>query len=274
MEARGPSRRSWSRAVRMDGGHRVVVLGGGFGGLAAAKKLGEAPVQVTLIDRRNFHLFQPLLYQVATGGLSPGDIAWPLRHLLRRQRNVRVIMAEAVSVDVQGRRVTLSRGEIPYDTLVVSAGASYSYFGNQQWEGLAPGLKRSSRPPSCGAGYCLPSRPPNWRPTRSAGDHDSPSLSSARVLPGWNWPARSAKFRETRCAVTSEPPIRLRLASSSSTWPRGCCLSSPRTYRQGPRSLSSGSASVHAAGSGWWGSIPTASTSKTPEVRSEFGLAR
>ena len=107
----------------MDSSHRVVVLGGGFGGLAAAKKLGGAPVQVMLIDRRNFHLFQPLLYQVATG-VSPGDIAWPLRRILRRQRNVRVIMAEVVDVDVQGRRVILSRGEIPYDTLVVSAGAS------------------------------------------------------------------------------------------------------------------------------------------------------
>ena len=124
-----------------DADHKVVVLGGGFGGLAVAKNLGRSPVQVTLIDRRNFHLFQPLLYQVATGGLSPGDIAWPLRRILRRHRNVRVVMAEVEGFDVRERRVALARGEIPYDTLVVAAGASHSYFGNERWESAAPGLK-------------------------------------------------------------------------------------------------------------------------------------
>src|SRR6266853_247969 len=103
--------------------HRVVILGGGFGGLYAAKALGHAPVDVTLIDRRNFHLFQPLLYQVATGSLSPGEIAAPLRSLLRKQSNIRVLLAEAMDLDAANHRVILGDGEIAYDTLIVSTGA-------------------------------------------------------------------------------------------------------------------------------------------------------
>jgi NADH dehydrogenase len=121
--------------------HRVVIVGGGFGGLQAARSLKRAPVQVTLIDRRNFHLFQPLLYQVATGGLSPANIAAPLRSVLRRQKNVEVILGDAVDIDVAGRRVILSDGEVPYDTLIVAAGATHSYFGRDEWAALAPGLK-------------------------------------------------------------------------------------------------------------------------------------
>ncbi|MFB3777432.1 MAG: NAD(P)/FAD-dependent oxidoreductase [Bryobacteraceae bacterium] len=122
-------------------GARVVILGGGFGGIEAARGLGGAAVEVTLIDRRNFHLFQPLLYQVATGGLSPGDIAWPLRGILRAHRNVQVRLGEAVGIDVAGRRVLLAGGEAAYDVLVLATGASHSYFGNQDWERWAPGLK-------------------------------------------------------------------------------------------------------------------------------------
>ena len=121
--------------------HRVVIIGGGFGGLYAAQALGHAPVQVTLIDRRNFHLFQPLLYQVATGGLSPGEIASPLRHVLRRNTNTEVLLAEMTDLDAVNRHVVLRDGEDGYDTLIVAAGASDSYFGNDQWEPLAPGLK-------------------------------------------------------------------------------------------------------------------------------------
>ncbi|MBI3770294.1 MAG: NAD(P)/FAD-dependent oxidoreductase [Deltaproteobacteria bacterium] len=121
--------------------HRVVIIGGGFGGLYAAQALARAPVQVTLLDRRNFHLFQPLLYQVATGGLSPGEIASPLRSVLKRQRNTEVWLAEVTSIDVAGRRVLLSDGEVPYDSLIVATGARHHYFGNSQWEPLAPGLK-------------------------------------------------------------------------------------------------------------------------------------
>jgi NADH dehydrogenase len=120
---------------------RVVIVGGGFGGLYAAQALRRAPVQLTLVDRRNFHLFQPLLYQVAAGGLSPGEIASPLRYILRRQRNTRVLLGEVVDIDVATRRVTLSDGELDYDALVVAAGATHHYFGNQDWEARAPGLK-------------------------------------------------------------------------------------------------------------------------------------
>src|SRR5437660_10888966 len=121
--------------------HHVVIVGGGFGGLYAAKNLRRAPVQVTLLDRRNHHLFQPLLYQVATGTLSPANIAAPLRALLKRQRNTRVLLAEAREIDVAGRRVILDEGELPYDTLVVATGSSQSYFGHDDWEDFAPGLK-------------------------------------------------------------------------------------------------------------------------------------
>jgi NADH dehydrogenase len=125
----------------MAGRHRVVIIGGGFGGLSAALKLKRAPVEVTLIDRCNYHLFQPLLYQVATGALSPANIASPLRDILKHQKNARVLLAEATRIDAVNRRVILSDGEVDYDTLVVSAGASHQYFGHAEWEQFAPGLK-------------------------------------------------------------------------------------------------------------------------------------
>ncbi len=125
----------------MAGGHRVVIIGGGFGGLSAAKRLKNAPVQVTLIDRCNYHLFQPLLYQVATGALSPANIAAPLRNVLKNQENTKVLLAEATRIDTRGHRVILRDGEIPYDTLVVATGASHQYFGHEEWQKFAPGLK-------------------------------------------------------------------------------------------------------------------------------------
>lgn len=121
--------------------HRVVIVGGGFGGLATGRALRRAPVDVTLVDRRNFHVFQPLLYQVATGGLSPADISSALRWILRRQRNTRVLMDEVTGFDLEGRRVLLVDGELPYDTLVVSPGAMTTYFGHDDWVRYAPGLK-------------------------------------------------------------------------------------------------------------------------------------
>jgi NADH dehydrogenase len=121
--------------------HRVVIIGGGFGGLSAALKLRRAPVQVTLIDRHNYHLFQPLLYQVATGSLSPANIAAPLRNIFKRQRNTQVLLAEATGIDAGNRRVLLSDGSVEYDTLVVSTGATHQYFGHDEWEQFAPGLK-------------------------------------------------------------------------------------------------------------------------------------
>src|SRR5580700_5491769 len=121
--------------------HRVVIVGGGFGGLSAARMLKHAPVEVTLLDRCNYHLFQPLLYQVATGALSPANIAAPLRHILKNQRNVKVLLAEATHIDAAPRRVILSDGVVDYDTLIVATGASHQYFGHDEWEKFAPGLK-------------------------------------------------------------------------------------------------------------------------------------
>jgi NADH dehydrogenase len=121
---------------------RVVILGGGFGGLYAAKTLGGKDVEVTLIDRRNFHLFQPLLYQVATGELSPADVAFPLRAVLNGYRNIRVVMGEAADIDLSGRRVILKDGGWePFDSLIVATGAKNHYFGNDAWAKYAPGLK-------------------------------------------------------------------------------------------------------------------------------------
>ena len=126
----------------MDTRQRVVIIGGGFGGLFAARALKRTPVQVTLIDRRNFHLFQPLLYQVATGGLSPANIAAPLRVLLKRQKNAEVRLAEVVDIDVSNRQVVLAGGgEIGYDTLIVAAGSAPHYFGHDEWQEAAPPLK-------------------------------------------------------------------------------------------------------------------------------------
>ncbi len=119
----------------------VVIIGGGFGGLSAARSLKNAPVQVILVDRTNHHLFQPLLYQVATAGLSPADIAKPIRSILRNQRNVTCVMAEVSAIDVDARTVTSAQGTFHYDFLILATGARHSYFGHKEWEPLAPGLK-------------------------------------------------------------------------------------------------------------------------------------
>lgn len=119
----------------------MVIVGAGFGGLYAARTLRRAPVDVTVIDRRNHHLFQPLLYQVATAALSPGDIAYPIRGVLGRQRNTRVLLAEAMAVDLEARQVILRDGKIGYDFLILATGARHAYFGHDDWEQYAPGLK-------------------------------------------------------------------------------------------------------------------------------------
>jgi NADH dehydrogenase len=122
--------------------HRVVILGGGFGGLSAAQALKRVPVQVTLLDRRNFHLFQPLLYQVATGSLSPGEIAAPLRSVLRKQKNTEVLLGEAADIDPHKNLLTLTDGaQFAYDSLIVSTGSQTSYYGNDSWRKNAPSLK-------------------------------------------------------------------------------------------------------------------------------------
>jgi len=132
-----------SESVNSRSPHRVVIVGGGFGGLYAARELAKAPeVEVTLVDRRNHHLFQPLLYQVATGSLAPGEIAQPLRSIFRKRKNITVLLGEAVGIDVDARRILLSDGgPIDYASLVVTTGARFSYFGHDEWALDAPGLK-------------------------------------------------------------------------------------------------------------------------------------
>src|SRR5438034_4457784 len=127
--------------ARPDPRPHLVIVGGGFGGLYARRALAGRPVRLTLLDRRNHHLFQPLLYQVATAALNPSDIAMPLRSILRKARNITVLLAEVDKVDLANRRVMLDRGETGYDALVLAAGAGHSYFGHDEWETLAPGLK-------------------------------------------------------------------------------------------------------------------------------------
>ena len=120
---------------------QVVIVGGGFAGLTAARTLRHAPVRITLVDRHNHHVFQPLLYQVATAGLSSTNIAAPLRHILRRQGNATVLLADATGVDLRRRRLILRDGEMAYDFLILAAGATHSYFGHEEWSRHAPGLK-------------------------------------------------------------------------------------------------------------------------------------
>ena len=122
---------------------QVLIVGAGFGGLSAARALAKAPVDVTVIDRRNFHLFQPLLYQVATAGLNPSDVAWPVRSILNRQANARVLLGEVNGVDTAAREVTLADGHrLSWDWLILATGATHNYFGNDRWAPIAPGLKR------------------------------------------------------------------------------------------------------------------------------------
>src|SRR5882757_318940 len=122
--------------------HRVVIVGAGFGGLEAAFRLASAPVSITLVDRRNHHLFQPLLYQVATASLATSEIAWPIRYLLRDRPDVTTLFANVNGIDAAGKRVLLDDGEaLPYDTLILATGARHAYFGHDEWEPFAPGLK-------------------------------------------------------------------------------------------------------------------------------------
>jgi len=146
---------------------RIVILGAGFAGLEAARALARIPVAVTLVDRHNHHLFQPLLYQVATAALSPGDIAWPTRAIFRDQRNLTVLMAEVAGVDTAARCVRLhGAAPLPYDRLVLATGATHSYFGHDEWAGAAPGLKTIEDATRLRRSLLLAFERPSWPPTR------------------------------------------------------------------------------------------------------------
>jgi NADH dehydrogenase len=129
-------------SAKSGGRPRVVIVGAGFGGLSAAQALAKAPVEVTVIDRRNYHLFQPLLYQVATAGLSPAEIAWPIRGILRNQSNAVVQLGRITAVDKDRREVIVGDRRLGYDYLVLATGARHAYFDHPEWEGVAPGLKK------------------------------------------------------------------------------------------------------------------------------------
>ena len=142
---------------------RVVIIGAGFGGLSAAKELARAPFDVTVVDRHNYHLFQPLLYQVATAGLSPADIASPIRSILRRQKNAHVILANVSGIDTARREVIAEGRRIPFDYLIIATGAEHGYFGHD-WASYAPGLKTIDDATYCGAGSCSLSSAPRPSP--------------------------------------------------------------------------------------------------------------
>ena len=195
---------------------KAVIIGGGFDGLYAAKALSHAAVEVTLIDRKNHHTFQPLLYQVALAVLSPGEIASPLRHILRKARNVHTLLSAVAGCDTAARRVQLSNGAaLAYDYLIVAAGARHAYFGHDEWERDAPGLKTIGR---CLTGvdvlYSTPSLNPIL-PNTIECDHDSPSpalspLPRDRYCPPWPDSAREATLplpRATLCQSYLPPGL-------------------------------------------------------------------
>ena len=205
---------------------RVVIIGGGFGGLTAAQSLAKAPVQITLVDRRNHHLFQPLLYQVATAGLNPSDIASPIRRILRHQRNAEVLLAEARSIDLARKTIALDEGSLAYDYLIVATGARHSYFGHDEWAPLAPGLKSIADALEIRrrvlSAFEMAEREPDAGPAPCLAD-----LRHRRRLarPALSWPAPCARSRITPWPRIFGGSIRSRPASSCSKDPTAC---SPR----------------------------------------------
>ena len=220
--------------------HRVVVIGSGFGGLFGTKALRRSPVQVTMVAKTTHHLFQPLLYQVATGILSEGEIAPPTREILNGQANAQVLLGEVTAIDLDRRLVTsevLGRSTVtPYDSLIVAAGAGQSYFGNDQFAEHAPGHEdRSTTRSSCAAGSSAPSRWPRSAPTAATTSTTcSPSWSSAPDRPGSRWPARSPSSRTARSSATSARSTPARPGSSWSTPPARCCRRSAPSSAPAP----------------------------------------
>src|ERR1035441_7413007 len=155
--------------------HHVVIVGAGFGGLEVAHRLAGAPVRITIIDQRNHHLFQPLLYQVATASLAPSEIAWPIRHVLRKHKEVTTLLAVVTGVDTEGCKVLLEDGGVVvYGTLVLATGARHAYFGHNEWNLTRPVSRHYRTPPPFAAGYFFPLNRPNVRPIRSVAPRCSP----------------------------------------------------------------------------------------------------
>ena len=229
--------------------HRVIVVGGGFGGLMAVRGLRRAPVEVVLIDRENFHLFQPLVYQVATGGLTTAEVATPLRRILRRQRNVRVMLGEVSGVDLDRREVTVDRlpngqsgAALAYDTLIVAGGSHYSYFGHDEWREDAPELKSLAGALDIRERILAAFEAAEVEPDPSSAGAGSPSWSSAPGQPVSRWRDRSASWPTTSCAATSARPIPPPRGCSWWKRPTGCSQPSRNRSRRAPPTPSSASA--------------------------------
>ena len=210
--------------------HRIVVVGGGFGGLQAALKLRRTPAEVTLVDRRNFHLFQPLTYQVATGALSPGEIAYPLRAIFKRHRNVRVPLAEATDFDLERRMLLLGQvgdvptpDAIPYDTLIVAGGSRYSYFGHDGWSEHAAEVKSLESALAVRSRLLGAFEAAEGEPDRTAAGGLA-HLRGGRCRPHRRRDGRPdrASWPATRCAATSARSSRARPGSCWWRRPTGC----------------------------------------------------
>ena len=214
---------------------RVVIIGGGFGGLTAAKALARDRVRVTLLDRTNHHLFQPLLYQVASAALSPADIASPIRSILARQKNVEVQLANVVGIDLANKKVTLEDGAVPYDYVILAAGMHTNYFGHDDWERFAPGLKSLDDAIEVRRRVLLAFE----RAERATNEAERKRLLTFVVIGGgrdrrWSWRGRSPSFAGSRSSVTSEPSTRKRRASYCSKRARGSSRRSTSRCRPAP----------------------------------------
>ncbi len=187
----------------MDAVKHVVIIGGGFGGIAAARALKRAPIRLTMVDRRNHHLFQPLLYQVATAALNPSDIASPIRRILRSQRNANVILGEASSIDTRKKIVQLLDGEVAYDYLIVASGATHSYFGHEEWIGAGAGVedaRKCGRDSAAGSGRVRSGRARD----RSCGSRELDDVRDNRRRPDGRRDGGGARgdfAARARCAI-------------------------------------------------------------------------
>ena len=211
---------------------RVVIVGAGFAGLTVAKRLAKAPADIILIDKENYHLFQPLLYQVATAGLSPADIAWPIRSLVRDQRHIRVLLGEVTGVDHVRKRVNMGDCNIAYDVLVLATGATHGYFGNDSWAAHAPGLKTIDDATEIRRRLLLAFE-------RAEMESDARQLERLLTIVivggGSGWSAPSSNWRARCLRPTSAPLIRSRCACCCSKPDHGCCQASWNRYRAMPK---------------------------------------